>query len=74
MALIKTLKFGGTEEHSGALGCVLNDGWVNAKYVEADVLRTALEKDAAAINCSFDFVAWAQDHGFASKGNKKKKR
>lgn len=73
-ALIKTMSFGGTDEPPGALLCVLNKGWVNAKYIDAGVLRAALTKDAAAIGCKFDFKTWANAHGLTSRSKSKKKR
>lgn len=73
-AFIKTLNFGGNEESTASLFCVMQNGWINTKYIDANVLRAALEKGAAEIKLDFDFDAWAKDHGFASKAQTKENR
>lgn len=73
-AFIRTLNFGGVEEDLGSLLCILDDGWVNSKYIDGHVLRAALEKGSVKINANFNFVDWAQDHGFGTTPEIKRER
>ena len=66
-ALLKTLNFGlETDEfESESWLCVLDEGHVNAEFVDKEMLRETLEAGAAKLGTEFDFDQWAQKSGYA---------
>ena len=65
-ALIKTMNLGGSEDKDTleAFFCALENGWVNSKILDANILRSELERGAASLNSDFNFTKWANAHGF----------
>ena len=65
-ALIKTMNLGGSEDKDTleAFFCALENGWVNSQLLDADVMRSELERGAAALKADFNFAKWANAHGF----------
>lgn len=58
-ALLKTLRFGGTEEDPSAWLCILGDGWVDPEWIDLEILMPVLEKGAADLQTDFNFDVWA---------------
>lgn len=65
-ALLETLNFGANTEdfESEAWLCVLEDGHVNAQFVDEKMLRKTLEAGAAQLKSEFNFDQWAQKSGY----------
>jgi acyl CoA:acetate/3-ketoacid CoA transferase alpha subunit len=58
-------QFLGSIPESEAWLCVLEEGRVNAEFVDKEMLREALEAGAAQLGTEFDFDQWAQKSGYA---------